>query len=84
MELILKMLHLNSDVKSKQQRCREGQMELNDSGNSQSEVLVSGELLLVLGSALGDSWRAPRVSSGVLLNNFALLLKEFTWFGEVF
>lgn len=84
MELILKMRHLNSDVKSKQQRCREGQMELNDSGNSQSEALVSGELLLVLGSPLGDSWRAPRVSSDVLLNNFALLLKEFTWFGEVF
>lgn len=49
------MDHLNSEVKSKQQCCTEGQMELYDRGNSQNAALVSGELLLVLGSPLGDS-----------------------------
>lgn len=52
---------LNSEVKSKQQCYTEGQMELYDIENSQDAALVFGELLLVLGSPLGDSWRASRV-----------------------
>lgn len=45
-------------------------MELYDTGNSQDAALVFSELLLVLGSPLGDSWRAP--SSGDNSDNSAL------------
>lgn len=76
---------LNSEVKSKQQCYTEEQMELYDTGNSQDGALVFSKLLLVLGSPLGDSWRAPRVPQlWGQLRQLCSVLKQFTWFGEDF
>lgn len=73
---------LNLEVKFKQQCYTEGQMELYDIGNSQDAASVFSELLLVLGSPLGDSWGAPRVPQ--LWGQLCSVLNQFTWFGEVF